>query len=340
MVRCHSLHPHLQLVAFAPGTMALPPAVGHWWNGMGFTTRGVLATLVAFFVTAQILRGVHAGRNPFHSCLLPNLEDAGFSVIAFFLAPLCHANILHLLFNAWACSAQLQIVEEALGSTGAAFVTLATLLLSQLLMVVAGSLLSAHSCTLGFSGVLFALITIDAFGIRPDAKFSLCGLLELPAWATPFALLLLSAVLFADASLLGHACGIAAGYTLVRLVRRQLCANPLNIAPRLDAQFGPKFPNCWRDCNHPERSWAGQQSAATYLPRFASHVEPTTDRVGGVSDMAAPGAPSPHSSARSGWQPFVGAGRTLGGSGSGTDSTRGAGQPVEQNAAAPVQQTT
>lgn len=70
------------------------------------------------------------------------------------------------------------------------------------------SLLSG--CAVGLSGIVFALIAIDALEASEPQR-SIFGLFSVPTKAYPFALLLLWQLVVPSASLMGHLSGLLAG---------------------------------------------------------------------------------------------------------------------------------
>jgi hypothetical protein len=65
--------------------------------------------------------------------------------------------------------------------------------------------------SLGFSGVLFALLVIDTAVGQPGPR-SILGFCAVPGWVYPWAMLFVMQLLMRNVSLMGHLAGIAVGY--------------------------------------------------------------------------------------------------------------------------------
>jgi membrane associated rhomboid family serine protease len=152
----------------------------------------------------------------------------GTTVASLLLSVLAHGNVLHLLLNVDAMLALGARLEPALGSVQFAWATVLLGATAQATyVVVAGALAMAgatagpwHSCLLGLSGVLFGLVVIDAGLDAGDGSSApptrwLLGWLRVPTVWYPWALLLLTALVFPQSSLLGHLGGMLAAYALV-----------------------------------------------------------------------------------------------------------------------------
>jgi len=72
---------------------------------------------------------------------------------------------------------------------------------------------SVGNCTVGFSGVLFALITIYT-SISGQSRYSLC-FLQIPSRIYPWVLLLAMSLFFPNVSFIGHLSGIICGYLYI-----------------------------------------------------------------------------------------------------------------------------
>lgn len=80
----------------------------------------------------------------------------------------------------------------------------------------------SRHCVAGLSGVLFALLVLisgpvplNMDGVRNAEKVSLYGVVGVPKFAVPWILLALIQIVLPQASLLGHLCGMMAGYGLM-----------------------------------------------------------------------------------------------------------------------------
>ncbi|CAI5973587.1 unnamed protein product [Closterium sp. NIES-64] len=133
------------------------------------------------------------------------------------LSVLFHADDAHLIFNMVSLLWKGVHLERRLGSPRFAALVAAFALLSQSLHVAAARLLSDvlalhtpfyRECSVGFSGVLFALKTV--MNADSPAYSSVYGFV-LPTKYAAWAELLLIQLLVPEASFLGHLCGILSG---------------------------------------------------------------------------------------------------------------------------------
>ena len=142
-----------------------------------------------------------------------------------------HASLPHLLFNMYSFSSIGPRLERLVGSLGLLQVVLVLALTKSFVLLTSEVLLlwyfqrSRTSALLrnsgillpgpllGFSGVIFGLITIDSLLAHPEAQVMIFGM-QVPARVFPLVLLVLQWVLFPFASVWGHAGGIAAGAML------------------------------------------------------------------------------------------------------------------------------
>ncbi|GAB5366651.1 hypothetical protein AAMO2058_001161800 [Amorphochlora amoebiformis] len=134
-----------------------------------------------------------------------------------------HGGILHIAMNMFTVFSLCIQIEQAIGSLALAGLTLAfTILSSSLeyfsrLMVVraSGDIVWLHSCSVGFSGVLFSFIVMHTYITRAE-NYNLCGL-RIPAWLYPWVLLIGISVLFSGkVSFVGHLAGLLIGIAYVR----------------------------------------------------------------------------------------------------------------------------
>ncbi|KAI3434702.1 hypothetical protein D9Q98_002764 [Chlorella vulgaris] len=192
-----------------------------------FVTRCVLITCL----------GVHAvvAATGFHRlnaqlCLSAQAIAAQGQVYRFFTSALLHSSLLHLAMNMLALCSVAPRVERSLGSLQFAWLMLlicvlgdaaytAVACLSSLLPFLAGipSLDFMHQCAVGFSGVLFGLLLVDAH-LHGGAR-SLFGAFTLPAKLYPWLLLVLWQ-LVPHVSFLGHLSGLLVGQLYVMQLLR------------------------------------------------------------------------------------------------------------------------
>ena len=130
---------------------------------------------------------------------------------------LVHASLPHLIFNMYSFSGVGERLERVVGSVGLLQLVVVLALAKSFVLVSCEALLLFYSRQsrlpgplVGFSGVIFALFTVDSLLAHPGAQVSLFGM-PVPARAFPVVLLVMQWVLFPFASVWGHAAGIAAG---------------------------------------------------------------------------------------------------------------------------------
>jgi membrane associated rhomboid family serine protease len=131
---------------------------------------------------------------------------------------LVHASLPHLIFNMYSFSGVGERLERVVGSVGLLQLVVVLALAKSFVLVSCEALLLfcfrqsrlLPGPLVGFSGVIFALFTVDSLLAHPGAQVSLFGM-PVPARAFPVVLLVMQWVLFPFASVWGHAAGIAAG---------------------------------------------------------------------------------------------------------------------------------
>lgn len=154
-------------------------------------------------------------------CFLPSRVITRFEIYRIFTGPFFHGGLLHILFNIVAWMFIGKDYEKAVGTLPAAysvFILLIPLIAS--LHCCAAYLIDAlaetharNQCTIGISGVLFALLVVN---IEASAvpSISVFGLFSLPSRWYPWLLALVLQLLSPNLSFLGHLSGIALGYAI------------------------------------------------------------------------------------------------------------------------------
>lgn len=133
-----------------------------------------------------------------------------------------HGNIAHLLLNMIALLQLGFLMENRMGPVfflkAIGLVNLiATVLYCAMcyaLDLTLSQSLFINTITIGFSGILFGLLSIESIrgGISNATKVSLYGIVNVPKWTVPWCLVALMYILIPTSSLLGHISGIVAGY--------------------------------------------------------------------------------------------------------------------------------
>lgn len=147
------------------------------------------------------------------------------SVYRLALAPLYHVNLVHLACNLLTWLSLAPWLERQAGSLTLVLALVLLAAASQIFAVALATALTALSlgssvspwrhCSVGFSGVLFALVVVDG-AHRNLERRSIFGALSLPAPLVPWVLVGLWQLLVPQSSLLAHLGGVVAGVGYVR----------------------------------------------------------------------------------------------------------------------------
>jgi Rhomboid family len=93
-------------------------------------------------------------------------------------------------------------------------------LLSNILYVLIGWIgirfFDYRSASLGFSGVIFALLMVETGLQPPGTSRSIFGVVSVPTWVYPWVLLLILSIAFSNVSFIGHLCGILVGWMFAK----------------------------------------------------------------------------------------------------------------------------
>ena len=150
-------------------------------------------------------------------CLHPH-SISNWALWRLYTFPLLHDSLLHLILNMVTLVSLGALVEKKFGTLGLIHLVITLSYMSGILHSVLAMLLFLtglvspfYECTIGISGVLFAMIMLEVRK-NPNEKRQVVGLISLPAKYYPVALLLFVQLLFPGASWLGHISGIAVGY--------------------------------------------------------------------------------------------------------------------------------
>ncbi|KAJ3364238.1 hypothetical protein GGF32_002209 [Allomyces javanicus] len=234
-----------------------------WVAAIPLTTRAYLATVwLVFFVS--LVAGAQTAR--LDTCLDPsrlNVIEWFFRALA---APLMHGGWIHILFNSVAVASLFAHFEKKTGTFAHAHLAivvfpLVTAAIQTALYWVVMRFLGPE-CSVGASGVLFAFIT--AYSVQHgDVRHSIFGLVEVPGFAYPWALLVVIQVLFPMASLSTHLAGILAGLLYAKgwLDRIQF---PTSLADRIETS------DAWIARTFVAAPAYVPHDPATALPRYAS----------------------------------------------------------------------
>lgn len=286
-------------------------------------TKAILALIVVVDVAVALVP---------RSVLPYPCFGAGTATFAsFVLGPLVHANLLHFLFNALAFATSGAVLENFLGTMPFLGLNAVLLLATQAVFWLVQSFLSfalggtalspAHTCVVGYSGVIFAILAFECYSSIAQSHYSVCGLFTVPARAFPFALVAFCWVLMPHASFLGHLVGVLAGICAIRYLPREMYAF-----------FAACAPFRWRDLQTfrhpawelllPSHHHAGHHAVPVMLSGRTGDDFPGLPSVSSVGGLSVGEKP---------FVPFAGSGRTLGGGGGGGGN--GSGVTGSNNAA-------
>ncbi|CAM9230190.1 unnamed protein product [Hapterophycus canaliculatus] len=185
-------------------------------------------------------------------CLLPasiigTFERTGeLEIRRLLLSPFVHLDDMHLYYNMASFLLKGVSLELTMGTQAFAGLLAFTLLASQTLMMLAAWVLlegfdtpsAMNTCTVGFSGVLFALKY--ALSRRSPGVTMVMGFRVHTRYAAWLELVLIS-VLVPNASFLGHLCGILAGILYVEVPVVLRLTNLLTGATLLNGHQRPSY---------------------------------------------------------------------------------------------------
>ena len=157
-----------------------------------------------------------------------------------------HGGLLHLVFNMLSFTQLGATLETRIGTVSFLYHILLFAVLTSVLhsgialfMHVGGNSSQFYSASVGFSGVLFALMVIDAHVNEPGPR-AVLGLFTVQSRMYPWVMLFVLQLLLRNVSFLGHISGIFVGYlyntgllrwavpstAVVQSVERRCCPTP------------------------------------------------------------------------------------------------------------------
>lgn len=174
----------------------------------------VVVTIIGmiFFYLADLCRSLsHLG-----TLTHPQIEE----LYRLFISPFAHASILHLFFNCLFLHQVGPQLERLMGSFRfycatvyffivCIFVEFLCLFLIDQLPIASGR--ASSSCSLGFSGILFAYLVVHS-QLSEYPTYSVYGCFDVPTKYYPLALLILFQLIGSNVSFLGHMAGMVGGY--------------------------------------------------------------------------------------------------------------------------------
>eukprot|EP01062_Namystynia_karyoxenos_P056638 TRINITY_DN4755_c3_g4_i1.p1 TRINITY_DN4755_c3_g4~~TRINITY_DN4755_c3_g4_i1.p1 ORF type:complete len:374 (+),score=96.33 TRINITY_DN4755_c3_g4_i1:105-1124(+) len=213
-----------------------------WWAGLPLATRAVFALCTGLFLAGALL-----GSDARSICCGAWLVVGKGQLWRLLSSAFFHAGLLHWGMNMAALASLLPATERAHGTSGAVVMTLCYAAASQMLGIIPATVLYGvtgveslfgiiawRECSLGLSGVLFALLTLesttDDTGLLQRHRI-LCGVV-IPASSYPFVLLVLLQLIMPHVSFMGHLGGILSAHLINPLRLRGAIAAVEGICPQ------------------------------------------------------------------------------------------------------------
>jgi membrane associated rhomboid family serine protease len=188
--------------------------IGNYLSSLHFGTRCLLLLIVSLHIIQFLLF------DPRLSVLFLLNPSKVFSgeIWRLFTSSLFHGGILHLVMNMLAFAQLGVTLESRIGTLSFFYHIFVFSIFTSLVhcLLAMGALFGGepgffYGYSVGFSGVLFALIVIDVSGPDPGHR-AVFGLFVVPAWLYPWVMLVVMQLIMRRVSFLGHLAGIAVGY--------------------------------------------------------------------------------------------------------------------------------
>ncbi|GLJ31689.1 hypothetical protein SUGI_0636810 [Cryptomeria japonica] len=196
---------------------SLSTRIGQWWGGVPFITSGLVIVCGIIYLICLLI-----GYDSYYEiCLWPAEVISKFQVYRIYTCVLFHGSVLHVMFNMLALVPIGSGLERIMGSVRYLHVTLLVATCNAILHLLV-AYLAAHNplyryplfmdeCTIGFSGIIFAMIVIET-NLNGNQSHSVFGLFNVPGKWYAWILLILFQLLMPNVSFLGHLCGILTGF--------------------------------------------------------------------------------------------------------------------------------
>eukprot|EP00756_Hemistasia_phaeocysticola_P005777 Hpha_TRINITY_DN13494_c0_g2::TRINITY_DN13494_c0_g2_i1::g.130967::m.130967 len=283
-----------------------------WWAGLPLATRSCFVVCTVLLFAGGLL-----GLEPRNVCTGPSLIVARGQLWRLLSSAFFHAGFLHWALNMMALCSMLPSVERTHGTPGAGVLVLCYAALSNLLGLAPATILYGvtgldslfgiiqwRECSLGLSGVLFALLTLesttDDTGLIQRNRL-LCGF-AVSAAAYPWVMLIVLQLLLPHVSFTCHLGGIIAAHLLNPLRLRGIMSTADSLCPQ-----SVKGMDSFVPANRVPLPYAAPESAALqggrmWLTRFLQ----------ASAAAARPAPPRPAAGAEGEEGKFPGKGRTVG----------------------------
>ena len=207
--------------------MERPSASGpvfSWWASLPMGTRGTFVLNVFLYVLGLCLPqdwSLSAHSAPANFCMFPKaIWFFPEQVYRVYTSAFLHANLMHIGFNMFSFIQAGPSLERVVGT--ARFVCLIVCFVTILGALYDGISLIClfvfefdrffNECAIGFSGVLFALMTIESLLAPADRLLRLPFGIQVPSRWYPWALLIFCQLIMPGVSLIGHLVGILGAY--------------------------------------------------------------------------------------------------------------------------------
>jgi membrane associated rhomboid family serine protease len=208
--------------AFAASWRASLDTAQQWVRTVPFATRTIV---LACTVCTLLCRH---GLACFGTYLFgASSRSSYFNILwAFCMSPLVHQGLLHWVFNMLTWVSIATPMELGIGSSSLIGLAAAFAFFNNLLFLLAEVIVTSWvpaTCVIGLSGVLFSLMTFDAWGggrcvaggvsspSSSDSTTLVCGLIPVKTKYAPFAVLIMMLLLFPGSSFVMHLTGILTG---------------------------------------------------------------------------------------------------------------------------------
>ncbi|CUG86479.1 membrane-associated protein, putative [Bodo saltans] len=198
-------------------------ALQQWARSIPFATRAIVVACTLCTVLCR------HGPACFGTYLLRSSppQASYFDILwAFCLSPVVHAGMLHWVFNMLTWVSIATPIELGVGSSSLIGLVIAFAAINNILFLLVEAVVTSWvpaTCVVGLSGVLFSLMTFDAWGggkcltanssshSSGESTTLICGVLPLKTKYAPFAILVLMLLLFPGSSFVMHLSGIVTG---------------------------------------------------------------------------------------------------------------------------------
>jgi rhomboid domain-containing protein 1 len=209
------------------GQYSLSTRAADWYHSVTLATR-----FITFVCVSLYLYGLLFGYNLSLVCMQPfAVANNWHKVYTFITSGFFHFSFMHILFNMISFYPMGSALERTSGSLPFLYLTLLFDVVGSLVHFLLAYITYAsgiytgffYSCSAGFSGVIFTIITIECHN---DGSRSFFGI-AFPSRLYPWVTLFLVQLLFGNVSFLGHLSGILVGYMYVYKILELLIAGKL-----------------------------------------------------------------------------------------------------------------